>query len=102
MIEEAVEGCEGREGDRGVGGDGVGLVGVGSEAEVEDLLWRWRWRYDQLSRTQWTEGGREKNGAGRTPLTIWVPTRVTWPLTISALGVLTTSVLPGSAGASNA
>lgn len=38
----------------------------------------------------------------RTPLTILVPTRVTCPLTISFRGVLTTSVLPGSTGASSA
>lgn len=37
-----------------------------------------------------------------TPFTILVPTRVTCPLTISLRGVLTTSVLPGSTGASSA
>ncbi len=37
-----------------------------------------------------------------TPFTILVPTRVTCPLTLSLLGLLNTSVLPGSIGASSA
>lgn len=37
MVQERVEVCEGREVDGRVGGDSVGLVGVGSEAEGEDL-----------------------------------------------------------------
>lgn len=41
-------------------------------------------------------------GYVHTPRTTASPTRVTWPLTASLLGLLNTSVEPGSTGASNA
>lgn len=74
--------------------DGVGLVWVGSQTEGEGL-------YLLFSLFAF----EERKGKGenrRTPFTILVPTRVTCPLTISFRGVLTTSVLPGSTGASSA
>jgi hypothetical protein len=44
----------------------------------------------------------KEEGGRHTPLTILVPTLVICPLILSLLGLLITSVLPGSIGASNA
>jgi hypothetical protein len=77
-----------------VGVEGEGLVGEGSKTKMYRLQCDVSWDISAYTYTL-------QIGA-RTPFTILVPTLVTVPLTISLRGVLSTSVLPGSMGASSA
>lgn len=89
--EVRVEGVEGVNVDRVRGREGDGLGGERAELEVEGLF---------AVSAFYIIGFNMR--VSRTPLTMRVPTRVIVPLTRSLRGVLMTSVLPGSMGASRA
>ena len=94
VIEETVEFGERRNVNGVVGVDGQGQLWKRAEAQVDGL--------DAIIPVSYELAWPGLEARRHTPLTILVPTLVMWPFTISFLGVLSTSVLPGSIGASSA